>query len=349
VTPALALAEQIRAQGDEVLLLGSKRGLETRMVPGAGFELLALPAQPVYGRSLLGRLLLVPTMLRACFSAWRALGSFGARFVISIGGYASVPAVVAAVLRGIPIALVEPNAIPGRANRMAANRARRIYVQFDAAAQALGGAGERLHSFGIPLRERHVAAFENSQQPRTPQAPFRLLVTGGSQGARQINEAMIEAAALLDPASIEIFHQSGEADRERTEAAYRQAKLHADVVAFESDMPSRYRWADIVLCRAGAITVAELSLSGLPALLVPYPFAADNHQAANAAALQAVGAGRILDEQPLPGERVAAELRALFDEPAKLTAMGRSAATLGRPDAAQRIIADCVSEFGTGR
>jgi UDP-N-acetylglucosamine--N-acetylmuramyl-(pentapeptide) pyrophosphoryl-undecaprenol N-acetylglucosamine transferase len=347
VTPALALAEQIRKRGDEVLLMGAERGLETRLVPEAGFDLVALPAQPLYGQSLTGQLKTIPATALACWSAWRTMGSFAADFAISVGGYASIPAVVAAGLRQIPIAIVEPNAIPGRANRTTARMAKLIFVQFEQATTifAEAGAADRVRNTGVPLREKLVATFAGAQLRRVAEPPFRLLVAGGSQGARQINNAMIEAAPRLDASRIEIFHQAGEADRERTQAAYRAAGLKAEVVAFEPDMPKRYRWADLALCRAGALTVAELALAGLPALLVPYPFAADNHQAANAAALVAAGAAQMLDENPLGGERAANALHEVFEVPEQIAAMGDSAAKLARPDAAARIVEDCAKQM----
>jgi UDP-N-acetylglucosamine--N-acetylmuramyl-(pentapeptide) pyrophosphoryl-undecaprenol N-acetylglucosamine transferase len=272
------------------------------------------------------------------------MGSFGADFAISVGGYASMPAVIAAGLRQIPLAIVEPNAIPGRANRAAAKLAKLIFVQFEQATTifAEAGAANRVRNTGVPLREKLVETFAHKRSRRAAEPPFRLLVAGGSQGARQINNAMIEAAARLDASRIEIFHQAGEADRERTQTAYRAAGLTAEVVAFEPDMPARYHWADLALCRAGALTVAELALAGLPALLVPYPFAADNHQTANAAALVAVGAARMLDENPLGGERIVKALREIFEAPEQLASMGDSAAKLAQPDAAARIIEECA-------
>ncbi len=348
VTLALALAEQIRKRGDKVLLVGSRRGLETRLVPEAGFDLVALPAQPIYGQSLSKQMQTIPATARACWSAWRTMGSFGADFAISVGGYASMPAVITAALKQIPIAIVEPNAIPGRANRAAARLAKLIFVQFEQATAifAEAGAADRVRNTGVPLREKLVATFAGKQPRRIAEPPFRLLVAGGSQGARQINNAMIEAATRLDASRIEIFHQAGEADQERTEAAYRAAGLKAEVVAFEPDMPARYRWADLALCRAGALTVAELALAGLPALLVPYPFAADGHQTANAAELVAAGAARMLDENPLGGERVAEVLHEAFEVPEHLSAMGDSAAKLARPDAATQIVEDCADRMG---
>jgi UDP-N-acetylglucosamine--N-acetylmuramyl-(pentapeptide) pyrophosphoryl-undecaprenol N-acetylglucosamine transferase len=347
VTPALALAEHIQARGDEVLLMGSDQGIETRLVPEAGFELLALPARPVFGRSLAARVRIAPIFLKACWSAWRALGSFGADFVISTGGYASAPAVIAAALRRVPIALIEPNAIPGIANRAAARVATRVFVQFERAASILAqaGAAGRICNLGIPLRKRLIEAFQQAGSRRSPKAPFRLLVFGGSRGAHQINQAMMEAAAKLDASVLEIFHQTGEADREQTEASYRAAGLTAEVVAFESDMPARYRWADLALCRSGALTIAELALAGLPALLVPYPFAADDHQAANAAALVQAGAAELLDNRPLSGDRIVSALHDFWNSPERLTRMSESAAKLARPDATAQIIDDCLNRI----
>jgi UDP-N-acetylglucosamine--N-acetylmuramyl-(pentapeptide) pyrophosphoryl-undecaprenol N-acetylglucosamine transferase len=343
VTPALALAERITGLGDAVLLMGSEHGLETRLVPEAGFELAALPAQQVMGRSLVGRAAAAVAMLRAVGAAWRRLGRFRADLVISVGGYASVPAVIAGWLRRIPVALIEPNAVPGRANRLAARLASRIFVHFDEAAGVFAHAQQRgdVRCLGIPLRAALIQAFGTRAPRRTPARPFRLLVFGGSQGARQINEAMIEAVATLDAASLEIFHQSGAADRERVADAYAKAGVTADVVAFTGDMPDRYAWADLAVCRSGALTVAELTMAALPALFVPYPYAADDHQTANARALAEVGAARVLDSRSLTGTGLAGEIRSLFAEPAQLASMSTAAAKLARPDAAERILDEC--------
>jgi UDP-N-acetylglucosamine--N-acetylmuramyl-(pentapeptide) pyrophosphoryl-undecaprenol N-acetylglucosamine transferase len=344
VTPALALAERIAARGDRVVVMGGRRGLETRLVPQAGFELVALPARPVVGRGVAGRLLALPATAAACASAWAALGWVRAAIVVSVGGYASVPAVMAAAARRIPLALVEPNAVPGRANRAAARLARVCFAGFDATAQALAvSTRSPVRVTGIPLRRALVAAFDGAGERRLPAPPFRLLVFGGSQGARQINDALIEIAPGLDPREIEIFHQTGEADRERVAAAYARAGLVAEVVAFEPEMPRRYRWADLAVCRSGALTVAELALAALPALLVPFPHAADDHQRANARALAAAGAARVLESRPLAGAELARALREAFEKPAELAAMGRAAARIARPDAAERIVAECAA------
>jgi UDP-N-acetylglucosamine--N-acetylmuramyl-(pentapeptide) pyrophosphoryl-undecaprenol N-acetylglucosamine transferase len=331
VTPALALAERIVARGDRVVLLGSTHGLESRLVPEAGFELVTLPAQQVMGRGPLGR-------LRGLLEIARG------EIVLSVGGYASVPAACAAIVGGIPLALVEPNAEPGRANRLVARFARRLFVQFERAAERLARPGDpRVASPGIPLRAELVRAFEQAPPRRAPVAPFGLLVFGGSQGARQLNDALVELAPRLAELPLSIVHQTGQADRERVAVAYQQAGVRAEVVAFAPDMPRRYREADLALCRAGALTVAELAMAGLPALLVPYPFAADDHQSANAEALARAGAARILPSRPLRPEDVLAAIGELCAAPEILRAMGEAAGKLARPDAAERIVEACAA------
>ncbi len=348
VTPALAIAEQVAARGDEVFLLGSSHGLETRLVPDAGFELVALPARQVMGQGLVGRLRAAVSIAAGCFAARRVLRQRRPQVVVSVGGYASLPAVVAAASLGIPVALVEPNARPGRANRLMARFASRIFVHFPEAAALLSRQADdpRVLRPGIPLRRALVAAFGAQEKRRTPTLPLRLLVFGGSQGARQINEIMMECASALRDGPFEVFHQTGEADRERVAAAYAEAGLQATVVAFERDMPSRYRESDIALCRSGALSVAELALAGLPSLLVPYPFAADDHQAANALALARVGAARVLPHRPLTAHDVMDALSSLAASPDALVAMGEAARKLARPDAALRIVDACAALIG---
>lgn len=345
VTPALALAERIAARDDEVLLVGGEIGLETALVPAAGFAFAALPARQFMGRGLAMRLLALPPMVRAFARADKTLRAYRPDVVVSVGGYASVPTALAAFVRRVPLALVEPNAVPGRANRLAARFAARIFVQFDEAGEALAqlASADRVSVAGIPLRAALVEAFATQPPRRRPEPPLRLLVFGGSQGARQINEAMIRAAESLDPAALEIFHQTGEADRDRVTAAYERHGLSAEVVAFESDMPRRYRWADLALCRSGAITVAELALAGLPALLVPYPHAADDHQAANARALAGAGAARVFDPRAFGAGDIESALHELAAAPERLRAMAASAAKLARPDAAERIVTECAA------
>jgi len=342
VTPALALGEAIVARGDRVLFVGSEHGLEARLVPAAGFELVSLPSQQVMGRGLLGRLRGVLSILGAVGPARRALGGVGADIVLTVGGYAAMPVVLAAWLTRTPLALINPDSIPGRVNRLSAPLAKRIYVGFESAAERLSSRRVTARFTGIPLRASMIEAFAGRTR-RRPEPPFHLLVAGGSQGARQLNDAMMDALPRLADQPLEVFHQSGAADRERVAEAYAKAGVAAEVVAFASDMPARYAWADLALCRVGAVTCAELALSGLPALLVPYPHAADDHQTVNAAELEAAGAARRLDPATLDGPRVVRELCELFEAPDVLTRMSEAATRRARPRAASEIVEDCAA------
>lgn len=344
VTPALALGERIAARGDDVLFLGTERGLETRLVPAAGFTLETLASRPLQGRSRSERAAVWLGLPRVTLAARRILQRFGAEIVVSVGGYAAVAPVLAAASLRLPIALVNTDAVPGLANRAAGRLAARVFVGFAAAAPVFerSGAPGRVSVSGVPLRRTLVEAFEGAPARRQPDRPLRLLVFGGSQGARQINEAMMAVLPLLDLAGLEIFHQTGEADRERVLETYAAAGARADVVAFEPDMPARYRWADVALCRAGALTVAELALAGLPALLVPYPYAANDEQSANARELAAAGAGRLLPSSRFDANMLAQELGALMADPPRLRAMGESARKLAKPRAAEDIVDACA-------
>ena len=353
VTPALALGEALSQRGDQALFIGSDQGIETRLVPEAGFELVALPSRQVMGRGVLGRVLGVFAILRAVGGARRSLREFGADAVISVGGYAAMPASIAAVMSRKPLFLVAPDAVPGRVARLSARFARIVFTGFEAARQHLGTAGSRedgVRCLGVPLRRALTDEFRDEGPRRTPAAPFRLLVFGGSRGARQINEAMMAALPQLKELSIEVVHQSGADDRDRVAAAYVEHGVRATVVAFESNMPARYRWADLAICRAGALTVAELTLAGLPAVVIPYPFAADDHQTANARELELAGAAQLLQSLGLAGEHAELLFEAiatLLASPQTLVAMSAAALKRARPDAARRIVDECAHSLGS--
>lgn len=342
VTLALALGEEIARRGERVLFIGTDRGFEAKWVPDAGFELVALPARQVMGRSLVGAARGVASIVAAAFPARRELARVRADCVLSVGGYAAMPAILAARLRGTPVALLEPNAIPGRVNRLAARVASEVFIGLEAAAPHFGRAASRARCVGIPLRRALIERFAAAGARRMPASPFRVLVSGGSQGARQINDAIVAILPQLAELPVEFFHQTGESDVARLEAAYREAGVEAQVVAFERDMPARYAWADLAICRAGAITVAELALAGLPSILVPYPFAADDHQTANARALEQAGAALRLDARALDPQRIFDALCAWFAAPSKLVAMSEAARSLAHPDAAAAVIDACT-------
>jgi UDP-N-acetylglucosamine--N-acetylmuramyl-(pentapeptide) pyrophosphoryl-undecaprenol N-acetylglucosamine transferase len=368
VTPALALGEVLREAGERVRFMGTRRGLETRLVPDSGFELLALDARPIIGRGIFEQIRGIFALLGATFRAGRGLREFGADLVISVGGYASVPSVLAALLTGTPMVLVNTDATPGAANRLLARFARRIFVGFEGTRGAFAASAreERIRVVGVPLRKSLIAEFRDARsrvpppeseggpaEPRReeasqpPKGPAHLFIFGGSQGARQINEVMIEALPKLDPVRIQIVHQTGDADRDRVEAAYAETDFQAEVIAFERDMPSRYRWAELVLCRAGAISVAELALAGRASLLVPLAHVGGGEQFANARELEKAGAARVLDSRALTADRLVEELEALLRDPSQLRRMGENASKLARPDASEQIIEECRSLLAT--
>lgn len=344
VTPALALGEAIAARGDEILFIGSSRGLESRLVPEAGFRLEALPSEQFMGRNLWGQLRGGLSILRSVGTAHNVMRKFKADAVVSVGGYAAMPAALAAWTSRRPLFLVEPNAIPGRVNRLTARFAQTVFVGFEGTRRGLPSGTESL-CVGVPLRRALYKAFAKTGKTELPAIPLRLFIFGGSQGARQLNENVPEALARLAKNSVEVFHQTGEADREAVSARYAELGIPAEVVAFEKDMPKRYQWADLAICRAGALTVAELALAGMPALLVPYPFAADDHQSANARALEAAGAARCLEARPLDLTALAQSIAEFIISPGRLVLMREAAARLARPNAAEEIIDHCVARL----
>ncbi|MBJ22009.1 MAG: undecaprenyldiphospho-muramoylpentapeptide beta-N-acetylglucosaminyltransferase [bacterium] len=344
VTPALALGEALRERGDEILFVGSARGLESRLVPDAGFDLEVLPSEQFMGRNLLGRVRGALSILRSVGKAVRVLRRFDARAVISVGGYAAMPVAIAARLTNRPLFLVEPNAIPGRVNRLSASFARDVFVGFESTRGHLSDRTESV-CVGVPLRQALYRAFTKRGEKGVPSTPLRVFVFGGSQGAHQLNENVPEALSRLRKKSVEVFHQTGEADRAAVIERYADLELPAEVVAFEHDMPKRYEWADLVICRAGALTVAELALAGMPALLVPYPFAADDHQTANARALEEAGAARCLDPRPLDRNVLAQAVAELVTTPGRLLLMREAAGRLARPNAARDIIEYCAARL----
>lgn len=351
VMPALALGELLREAGDPTLFVGTDRGIEGRLVPEAGFPLELLPSRPLVGRGPLEQLRAVGALVRCTQRALRLLAGFRAELVIAVGGYACVPAALAARLRRIPVVLVNPDATAGAANRLVARFARRIFVGFEPAASRLGRgpADPRVRVSGVPLRAALRRAFAEVSEPAPdPSGRLHLFAFGGSQGARQLNDALLAAIPRLDPARVAVVHQTGEADRERVAAAWQRAGFASRVVAFETDMPARYREAHLVVCRAGAITIAELALAGRPALLLPLAHVGGGEQRANARVLEAAGAARVLEGGRTDQAAFDAALVELLADPARLAAMGGRAATLARPDAAESIVGACRELLAQG-
>lgn len=346
--PGIALAEEVvtRHPANEVLFVGTRRGLEARVVPQAGYPLEFVEVTGVKGKGLGGLVAGLLRVPRAILQSIRILRRVKPDVVVGVGGYASFPVVLAAFLLGIPTAIQEQNAFPGLTNRLLGVVARAVFVAFDEAAAHFPA--RKTHNVGNPTRK---ALFENFLRPQTRHDAFRVLVFGGSQGARAINGGATEAFARLSDLEgrLEILHQTGAADEEATRAAYESAGLSAEVLPFIDDMSTAYAWSDLVVCRAGATTVAELTVCKKASILIPFPFAANDHQTLNARALAERGAARTIPQSELTGERLAGEIRALAEDPEARRKMERAAGLLGRPEAAKEIADLCVDLAYRGR
>lgn len=337
--PGIAVAEEFlsRDPANEVLFVGTERGIEARQLPRLGYRLACIEASGLKGRGLLGQLRSLWRLLHGYAQSRQILKEFHPDLVLGVGGYASAPLVLAARGMQIPRFIHEQNAVPGLTNRLLSRVAELVFTSLPEGQRHLPA--ERTLLTGNPLRR---AIREACLQPAATadDGCHRLLVFGGSAGAHSINQAM--AAALPElrglAASLRILHQTGEADREFVAAAYAAAGLQAEVVPFIDDMAAAYRWADLVLCRAGATTIAEVTATGKACLFIPYPYAADDHQRRNAEALVNRGAGRMLLDHQLAGGALAVELQRLLTAPEELAALGRAARELARPDAARLIV-----------
>jgi UDP-N-acetylglucosamine--N-acetylmuramyl-(pentapeptide) pyrophosphoryl-undecaprenol N-acetylglucosamine transferase len=316
VIPALAIAAELRDHySAEVLFLGTARGMENRLVPAAGFKLHLVEVGALNRVSLATRLKTVWALPRAIFTAGSLLREFRPDVVIGVGGYASGPGMLAAVLAGIPTVAFEPNLVPGFANRAVAIMVSAAAVQFEETCRHFG----RCTVTGVPVRR---AFFD--VPPRNLQDRPTLLLFGGSQGARALNSALIGALPILEQRlpALHILHQTGERDYNELQGAYLQARVAAEVMPFIENMPEAFARADLLICRSGASTVAEVAAAGKPAIFVPFPHAADDHQRRNAEALAKVGAAMLFPESELTSERLAQTVIDLFSNPQRLHAMG---------------------------
>ena len=332
VIPAIAIAQELQKRYQaEVLFIGTARGLENRLVPAAGFPLQLVKVGALNRVSLTTRLKTLLDLPRAVFSAARMLSDFQADVVIGVGGYASGPAMLAAIRKRIPTVAFEPNLVPGFANRMVARFVSASAVHFPETA-------ERFHNAvvtGVPVRP---AFFQIPMKRYDPAAPA-VLVFGGSQGARAINQAMPGTAVALANRlpGLQVIHQTGERDYNDVQSAYSRAGIAAEVHKFLDDMPAFFARADLILCRSGASTVAEIAAAGKPTVFVPFPLAADDHQRRNAEAMQQAGAAIVLEETKLDEVWLVDTVAALLQDQARLARMGQAAKAMAHPNAAKDI------------
>ncbi len=334
VIPAIAIADALRSLYQaEVRFVGTERGLETRLVPQAGYPLELITVGQLNQVDLATRIKTLVKLPAGVFDCMRLLRRWRPQAVVGVGGYASGPAMLGAILQRVPTLAFEPNAVPGMANRLVGKRVTRAAVNFAATLAYFRNA----EITGIPVRSEFFAI-----PHRLPDTAPRLLVFGGSQGARAFNQAMpaIAKALLAVLPGLTILHQAGARHAETTLAAYTASGADTQrwqVQAFLDDMPRQFAASDLILARSGASTVAELAAAGKPSLLIPFPRAADDHQRKNAEVLVEAGAAAMLLEDQMSADTLLQTLCELIGNPERLMRMGDSARGLARPDAAQRI------------
>jgi len=345
--PGLALAEEVKTRHprNDVLFVGTPRGLETRIVPRSGFPLELIDVGPLKRQGALGTLRGLGRLPRALWQSRRIVRKFDPDVVVGVGGYASGPVVMAAWMMRIPTAVQEQNALPGFTNRTLGRFARACFIAFDEARAGFPPA--RTHLLGNPIRRAFLDNYLHSKEPSGER--LSILVTGGSQGAHVLNLRVAEALEQLAPElgrRLRVVHQTGEKDLQEIARRYQalgESGVDAQATAFIDDMANAYAQADLLVCRAGATTIAELTVCKKPAILVPFPYAADDHQTVNARSMVRNGAAILLPERDLTGQKLAGELRALEADRERLRRMARQSGLLGRPEAAREIAEVCVS------
>lgn len=330
IIPGIALADEIRAQrsGAEIVFVGTAQGLESKIVAAAGYPLELIDASGFVGKTFAKQLGSLARLPKGFLEARALLKRHRARAVVGVGGYVTVPVLTAARSLGIPTLIHESNASPGVSNKFLNKFATRTAVGLAAANAHFKRAGVVT---GTPVRREFFGI-----APMDPAATTRrLLVFGGSQGSRIINRAMARAAVLLEKTGIEVVHQTGDKDLPATRQRYPRLPAHWTLVPFLPKLHEQMAWADLVLCRAGAMTVAELCAAGRPSILVPFEAAAGGHQAENARALYRAGAAAVMEEKDLTAENLAGGVTAQLGDRAKLVLMGQKAKGLAKPDAAR--------------
>ncbi len=339
VIPALAIAQQLQKDyAAEVLFIGTARGIENRLVPAAGFPLKLVQVGALKNVSLTTRLKTIFDLPRAVWHSRRILSEFRPDIVIGVGGYASGPAMLAAILGRLPTLVFEPNFVPGLANRLVAPLVSGAAVHFAETSRYF----RHCEVTGVPVRE---AFFQIAKPPDTK----TLLVFGGSQGAHAINQVIMDSVAELRQRipGIHIVHQTGERDYNDAQAAYENLGGSVEVSRFIDDMPAFFARAGLLICRSGASTVAEVTAAGKPAIFVPFPRAADDHQKRNAEALERAGAAVVIEESNLNRESLVNTISSLFGDPSRLEKMRYAARKLSHPNAARDIAAMAARLAGT--
>ena len=334
VFPALAIAREWLARGKEreVVLVGTERGIEMKLVPPTGLPLETLRVAGLKGKGGTTLVRNLTMLLPAMFDAMRVLGKHRPVAAFGVGGYAAGPMLLATWLAGVPNIIFEPNAEPGLTNKLLARLSKRIATGYEISARAWG---KKAVVTGCPVRSEFF-----SIAPRKPGNPVRLLITGGSQGALPINRAFVDSMDRLATRKnqLSIVHQTGERDYDAVRTAYARREILAEVVPFMTNMPERFNWADIIVCRAGAITAAEVAAAGRAGIFIPFGRATDSHQLRNAQEMARAGAGRLITEPELTAEKLTTDIFSLLDQPQEIEKLSSNARALARPHATEEIV-----------
>ncbi len=339
IFPALAVAEELRARsersqsndGCRIEFLGTTRGLESRLIPARGFSLHTVAAAGLKGIGGMQKFRNLMVLPRTALETARILQEFRPDVVVGLGSYLAGPAMLEAAVKDVPTLLIEPNAVPGFTNRVLAPVIRRAAVGFEQAARFYGG---KARLTGHAVRKAFAEVPPKSHTP-----PFTVLIVGGSQGAKAINECVANSLPLLerDRERLKFVHQTGERDYNVVKTAYQERRISADVRPFIDDMPAEFARADLIVSRAGATAVSEIAAAGKASLLIPFPHATDQHQLENARLLQRAGAARVIEQVNLTPDAWVREIWDMLNRPDRIAEMERHARTLARTDAAERI------------
>lgn len=334
VFPGIAIAHEFERRGYSIEWLGTKKGLESRLVPVNGIKLSFFPAHGIRGRGVLPVLLAPFRLANSVFKAWRLLGRIQPSLVVGMGGFVSGPVGAAAVLKSIPLVIHEQNAVPGSTNRVLARLAKKVFTAFPVSlskAKVIGNpvrdSLEELHQF-----ERHIA----------DKNKINVLVLGGSRGARVLNTLLPKALVVAELSEqVCIRHQCGQGREKEARDAYGAENLDVDILSFIDDMDEMMKWADIMICRAGALTVSEIAVVGLPSILIPYPYAIDDHQTANAQYLEQAGAAIIVQEYEFDSGKLVDVMKKIFSDRGELLIMAESAKLAAKLGATKILVDDC--------
>lgn len=343
VIPLIAVAQELRDRGHEAVFVGTENGIEARLVPAAGFRIEYISIGGLKSVGTMQKLISLRQLMRGTGQQTRRMGTARPAAVFSMGGYVAGPPVLAALMRRIPVVVMEPNAVPGFTNRRIARFVSRALIGFESTGSYFPRG--KTEVTGVPVRE---AFFRLAPEPKD--AAFSVLITGGSQGSRTLNEAARASWPLFRESGLPVrfLHQTGSAGFDSVQREFAESGCAGEVKAFIKDMPAAFAEANLIVCRSGAGAVAELAAAGKPSILIPFPFAADQHQLRNAEAFEQAGAARLVLDREWTGGKFFEIASALAKEPETLESMGNAARKLAHPRAARRA-AEILEEVARGK